>query len=82
MKKSIAFYLEMLETPALSTLNVDENFVWGNDLVNTQFKSTNPIFNIDIAMNDKSAYYSLDLESFEVWIIHITYIMFLLQFIN
>lgn len=59
----------MLETPALCTLNVDENFAWGDDLVNTHFKSsTNPIFNIDIAMNDETAYYLTDLESFEVWI--------------
>lgn len=67
MKKSIVFYLEMLETPALCTLNVDENFIWGDDLINTHFKSsTNPIFNIDIAMNDETVYYLTDLKSFEV----------------
>ncbi|XP_018365084.1 PREDICTED: dynein heavy chain 1, axonemal-like [Trachymyrmex cornetzi] len=65
VKKSMALYLEILETPALCTLNVDENFVWGNDLINTHFKSSvNPIFIIDIAMNDKTAYYLTDLESF------------------
>lgn len=58
----------MLETPALCTLNIDENFTWGDDLVNTQFKSpVNPIFNIDLTMNDKTAYYLTDLELFEVW---------------
>lgn len=67
MEGSIVLYLEMLETPALCTLNVDENFVWGSDLVNTQFRpSVNPIFNIDIMVNDNGAYYSTDLESFEV----------------
>ncbi|KAM0726282.1 Dynein axonemal heavy chain 1 [Formica fusca] len=66
VERSIALYLEMLEIPALCTLNIDENFTWGDDLVNTQFKSpVNPIFNIDIAMNDKTAYYLTDLESFE-----------------
>ncbi|KAG5345241.1 DYH1 protein, partial [Acromyrmex charruanus] len=65
VKKSMALYLEILETPALCTLNVDENFVWGDDLINTHFKSpVNPIFIIDIAMNDKTAYYLTDLESF------------------
>lgn len=71
MKKSIALYLEILETPALCTLNVDENFVWGDDLLNTRFKSPNSIFNIDIAMNDETAYYLTNLESFEVWITYI-----------
>ncbi|KYM92457.1 Dynein heavy chain 1, axonemal [Atta colombica] len=65
VKKSMALYLEILETPALCTLNVDENFVWGDDLINTHFKSpVNPIFIIDIAMNDKTAYYLTDLELF------------------
>ncbi|XP_012056092.1 PREDICTED: dynein heavy chain 1, axonemal-like [Atta cephalotes] len=67
VKKSMALYLEILETPALCTLNVDENFVWGDDLINTHFKSpVNPIFIIDIAMNDKTAYYLTDLELFEI----------------
>ncbi|XP_072745723.1 dynein axonemal heavy chain 1 [Anoplolepis gracilipes] len=72
VEKSIALYLEMLETPALCTLNIDENFIWGNDLVNTQFKSpVNPIFNIDITMNDKTAYYLTDFESFEEIIVEL-----------
>lgn len=71
VKNSIALYLEILETPALCTLNVDENFAWGDDLINTHFESPmNPIFNIDIAMNDKTAYYLTDLKSFEVEIIY------------
>ncbi|KAL6436551.1 hypothetical protein ACFW04_004787 [Cataglyphis niger] len=66
VEKSIALYLEMLETPALCTLDIEENFIWGDDLVNTQFKSpVTPIFNIDIAMNDETAYYLTNLESFE-----------------
>ncbi|XP_011707083.1 PREDICTED: dynein heavy chain 1, axonemal-like, partial [Wasmannia auropunctata] len=72
MNKSMTFYLELLETPALCTLNVDENFVWGDDLVNTHFKSpVNPIFNIEIAMNAETAYYLTDLESFEEIIVAI-----------
>jgi len=67
VKKSIALYLEILETPALCMLNVDENFVWGDDLINTRFKSPiNSIFNIDIAMNDETVYYLTNFKSFEV----------------
>ncbi|XP_039313454.1 dynein heavy chain 1, axonemal [Solenopsis invicta] len=72
VKKSIVFYLEILEAPAVCTLNVDANFVWGDDLVNTHFKSSvNPIFNIDMFMNDKTVYYLTDPDSFEEIIIAI-----------
>ncbi|RLU27110.1 hypothetical protein DMN91_000909 [Ooceraea biroi] len=66
VEKSIALYLEVLESPALCTLNVEQNFMWGDDFVNTQFISPiNPIFNIDLMMNDKAAYYTTDLELFQ-----------------
>lgn len=65
--KSIALYVEMLTAPATCTLNVNEDFVWDTDLVNTQFKSSvHPVFNVDILMNDETIYYSTNLESFEV----------------
>ncbi|XP_014476414.1 PREDICTED: dynein heavy chain 1, axonemal [Dinoponera quadriceps] len=64
--KSIDLYVEMLTAPAICTLNVNEDFVWGTDLVNTQFKSTaHPVFNINILMNGDTVCYSTDLESFE-----------------
>ncbi|XP_011146850.2 dynein heavy chain 1, axonemal-like, partial [Harpegnathos saltator] len=64
--KSIALYVEMLTAPAARTLNVNEDFVWGTDLINTQFKSpANPIFNVDILMNNETVYYSTDPKSFE-----------------
>jgi dynein heavy chain len=67
VQNSIALYLETVESPALSILSVAEDFVWGNDLVNTQFISpVSPLFNIEIMMNDTCAYYSTDLQLFEV----------------
>jgi len=67
VQNSIALYLETVESPALSILGVAEDFVWGNDLVNTQFISpVSPLFNIEIMMNDTCAYYSTDLQLFEV----------------
>ncbi|XP_032680816.1 dynein heavy chain 1, axonemal [Odontomachus brunneus] len=70
--KSIALYVEMLIAPAKCALNVNEDFVWGTDLINTQFKSSaHPVFNIDILMNDETVYYSSDLQSFEEVIINL-----------
>lgn len=67
MYKSLALYVEILTAPAECTLRVNEDFVWGTDLINTQFKSAvHPVFNIDILMNKDAVYYSSDLESFEV----------------
>jgi len=57
----------MLESPALSVLDVAEDFVWGDDLVSAQFISpVSPIFNIEIMMNDVSVCYSTDPKLFEV----------------
>ena len=67
VENSMGFYQTMLETPALCALTVNDDFVWGNDLVNTQFRpSTNPVFLIELMMNEGGAYYSKNPEIFEV----------------
>ncbi|XP_024940673.1 dynein heavy chain 1, axonemal [Cephus cinctus] len=66
VERSMTLYLHMLETPALCTLNVDDDFSWGSDLMDTQFKpAVNPVFNIQLTMNMESAYYSTDPLLFE-----------------
>lgn len=63
----MALFRNMLETPALCTLGVEDDFEWGDDLVNTQFSpSTNPVFLVDMKMNDEGTYYSKSPELFEV----------------
>lgn len=63
----MALYLYMLETPALCTLEVNEDFIWGEDLIKTQFKPLNyPVFNIELMMNETGAVFSIDLEMFRV----------------
>lgn len=67
MYKSIAMYVEMLVAPATCTLDVSQDFVWGTDLVNAQFKSpAHPVFNVNILMSNETVYYSTDVESFQV----------------
>lgn len=54
-------------TPALCVLDVKESFIWGDDLINTQFKPSGcPIFIVDLQMDEEKVFYSRDPEKFEV----------------
>ncbi|XP_066590873.1 dynein axonemal heavy chain 1-like [Prorops nasuta] len=65
VENSIALYTSMLEEPSLCTMNVAKEFMWGENLVDSQFlAATGPVFNIDLAMTDQGAYYATDLEAF------------------
>lgn len=64
---SLDKYLNMLEAPALSTLNICADFSWGSNLIDTQFYSEeNSIFKIELQMNLLGACYSTELKDFEV----------------
>nr|XP_046487754.1 dynein axonemal heavy chain 1-like [Neodiprion pinetum] len=72
VENSMSLYLYMLETPALCTLDVCDDFVWGDNLVITQFKPSNyPIFNIELRMDESGAVYSTNLDQFRTTIIHL-----------
>nr|XP_034195945.1 dynein heavy chain 1, axonemal-like [Osmia lignaria] len=65
VENSITLYGNTLEGPALCLLDVEETFVWGNNLVDSQFKSVyNPIFTVDLQMDGNKAYYSVDPDQF------------------
>lgn len=67
VENSIVYYGESLESPALCVLDVDESFVWGDNLVDSRFKSAHqPLFNVDIEMNVNGAYYTTDPDEFAV----------------
>lgn len=67
MENSIKLYGEMLERPALCVLDVEESFAWGDDLIDTRFKpDANPIFLIDLQMDEQKAYYTTNPEKFVV----------------
>lgn len=56
-----------MERPALCVLDVEESFAWGDDLVDTQFKpAANPIFLIDLQMDEQKAYYTTNPDKFVV----------------
>ncbi|XP_054262356.1 dynein axonemal heavy chain 1-like [Macrosteles quadrilineatus] len=59
-------YVSLVETPCLCTLGVSSDFVWGSDLVETQFKpSAAPIFTLKLNVNEAGAFYSTDPAMFE-----------------
>lgn len=67
MEESIKFYRNILEIPALCVLNIDESFVWGDDLINTQFYPAGmPIFLLDLQMDEQKPFYSTNPEKFLV----------------
>lgn len=55
-----------METPCQCCLSVEDNFVWGHNLVNTQFKPLQPIFLLTLRMDENGAFYSTDPDQFEV----------------
>lgn len=67
VENSVSLYIEMLEGPGICVVDVDDDFIWGDDLVNTQYGCTvPPIFQVNLMMNNKGAYYSTRLEAFKV----------------
>ncbi|XP_043502299.1 dynein axonemal heavy chain 1-like [Polistes fuscatus] len=72
VENSICLYFEMLEGPGICVVNVDDDFIWGDDLVNTQYAcKAFPVFNVDLMMNSTGAYYSTELNAFEQTIVSI-----------
>ncbi|XP_035733901.1 dynein heavy chain 1, axonemal-like [Vespa mandarinia] len=72
VENSVSLYIEMLEGPGICIVDVDDDFIWGDDLVNTQYSCTTPpIFQVNLMMNNEGAYYSTKLEAFKESIIFI-----------
>lgn len=60
-------YLKLLETPCLCTLDCTEDFVWGDDLVTSQFPpASTPIFIVILKMAEDNIFYSTSPDMFEV----------------
>lgn len=66
MENSIRTFINFVETPCQCCLNVDDKFVWGHNLIDTQFKPLQPIFLLTLRMDENGAYYSTDPDQFEV----------------
>ena len=68
VQNSINLFLKIIETPsAICQSIIDEDFVWGPDLLTTQFKPVNfPIFTLALNIGSDTPYYTTSPESFEV----------------
>ncbi|GLV39944.1 Dynein heavy chain at 36C [Carabus blaptoides fortunei] len=52
-------FIDLVETPCQCTLKCKKDFVWGEDLINTQFKPPgHPIFFLHLLIGPEGAYYS------------------------
>lgn len=61
--------VNLVETPCVCTLKVEEGFVWGEDLKHSQFKpAIQPIFQLTLNLNKEQAFYSTDPVKFGVMI--------------
>ncbi|CAL7945370.1 unnamed protein product [Xylocopa violacea] len=70
VQNSIKLYDEILQGPALCVLDVDETFTWGDNLIDSQFEPTsNPIFLIDLQMDEQKSYYTTNPEEFAEMIV-------------
>lgn len=57
----------MLENPAKCTLNVDTDFTWGDNLLDTQFApAKGAIFSVELLMGDNGADYTTNLTQYRV----------------
>ncbi|XP_058804505.1 dynein axonemal heavy chain 1-like [Phymastichus coffea] len=61
IETSAVGFLRTLEAPTMCMSNVDEKFVWKSNLKEPLFESNvNPIFTIELYMNDNGAHYTTD----------------------
>lgn len=67
MENTLQVFIKLVESPCLPCLSVEDDFVWGKDLVNSQFiSSVLPIFSLQLKMDENGAYYNTPPESFAV----------------
>ncbi|XP_044254832.1 dynein axonemal heavy chain 1-like isoform X2 [Tribolium madens] len=63
---SIEVFIDLVETPCLPCLGVEDDFVWGSNLIDSPFVSrASAIFILQLKMDENSAFYSTHLEQFE-----------------
>lgn len=67
VENSLQMFINMVETPCLPCLPVEDGFVWGNNLICSPFLSqAPPIFSLILKMDENGAYYSTTPELFAV----------------
>ncbi|CAH1982455.1 unnamed protein product [Acanthoscelides obtectus] len=66
VENSLQTFITLVETPCIPCLEVEDDFEWGRDFVNSPFVSkASPIFILQLKMNEEGAYYSTQPELFK-----------------
>ncbi|XP_060531534.1 dynein axonemal heavy chain 1-like [Cylas formicarius] len=66
VENSVKTFINLVETPCIPCLQVEDEFAWGSDLINSPFISkVSPIFSMQLRMNEKCAFYSTPPEKFQ-----------------
>lgn len=61
----------LVETPCQVCLEIDDDFEWGSDLINSNYRPyVQAIFALTLKMNEEGAFYSTELEEFKVVIFY------------
>nr|XP_013047409.2 dynein axonemal heavy chain 1 isoform X1 [Anser cygnoides]XP_047928500.1 dynein axonemal heavy chain 1 isoform X1 [Anser cygnoides]XP_047928502.1 dynein axonemal heavy chain 1 isoform X1 [Anser cygnoides]XP_047928506.1 dynein axonemal heavy chain 1 isoform X1 [Anser cygnoides] len=66
VQKSLVSFTQLFLDACHSVLNCSEDMEWGDDLINSSYRpQRNPIFVIDLVLDDGGVHFSPSLESFE-----------------
>ncbi|XP_049940877.1 dynein axonemal heavy chain 1-like, partial [Schistocerca serialis cubense] len=66
IEASLQMLTNLIETPCLCTMDCDETFTWGDDVVNTQFKPLGmPIFVLYLNVDENGVFYNTNPLNFE-----------------
>lgn len=65
--RSIELFIDLVETPCLPCLDVEDDFKWGSNLLESPFVSSkaSAIFILQLKMDENSAFFSTVLDEFE-----------------
>lgn len=64
---SIEIFINLVETPCLPCLGVEDEFVWGQDLIESPFRpKVSAIFTLQMKMDENCAFYSTEPDQFQV----------------
>uniref|UniRef100_A0A6P7GR08 Dynein heavy chain 1, axonemal-like n=1 Tax=Diabrotica virgifera virgifera TaxID=50390 RepID=A0A6P7GR08_DIAVI len=67
VENSLNTFITLVETPCLTCLQVEGDYEWGTDLISSPFISkTQPIFSLQLKMQESGAYYSTTPENFQI----------------
>ncbi|ENN83116.1 hypothetical protein YQE_00523, partial [Dendroctonus ponderosae] len=65
VENTLQVFISLVETPCWPCLSVEDDFVWGEDLLNSPFMGqAAPLFSLQLRMDESGAFYSTTPESF------------------